>query len=436
MNLIDKETVIVVDTSILNHIIYKNMSIGSKVLDLLIKYKKNIWIPFTVYEEFLKVNADKFVDDKVKSFKKIKSDFTKIHSELENKLKGTFIEINKQDYIHWKNAEKGINLILKQIPEIIQNYGNDGDVNDYKESIYKYYEKVKNFVDDLKINGQVGSDFSTLEILDICEEGKRRYENLIPPGYSDINKKGKSKYNDLFIWKEILKHFKKYEKITEIIFLTEDIKDGNWWNPFIDNKEKRVMHDFLKKEFEELYCDYSEKSYTSIKFMTLEYFWEFCGDELDIQTYISLDEEELIDSLMNKYSFAISEELCSYVTNIPPEDIDEEFYRNNDGEIFYEDLRLLNYQVEITDEGTIEYALSVELDFSMTFAYEDNEGDCFRLGEAELLTSAIILITEEYIKNQESNCYRLISQRKVRTSDFRIENFTYQITTSTNLYDE
>ena len=58
---------------------------------------------------------------------------------------------------------------------------------------------------------------------------------------------------------------------------------------------------------------------------------------------------------MNKYSSAISEELCSYVTNIPPEDIDEEFYRNNDGEIFYEDLRLLNYQVESTDEGTIEW---------------------------------------------------------------------------------
>ena len=79
------------------------------------------------------------------------------------------------------------------------------------------------------------------------DEGKKRYERKIPPGYKDNDKSKRgdnSEYGDYFAWEEILAFSK--EKKTDIIYVTNDQKE-DWWN-IIKGKTLGPRVE-LKKEF-------------------------------------------------------------------------------------------------------------------------------------------------------------------------------------------
>jgi hypothetical protein len=62
----------------------------------------------------------------------------------------------------------------------------------------------------------------------IIEEGKKRYENKIPPGYTDEkNKEGERSFGDLFLWKQVIVKAKNEKK--PIILITDEKKRDWWW---------------------------------------------------------------------------------------------------------------------------------------------------------------------------------------------------------------
>ena len=92
----------------------------------------------------------------------------------------------------------------------------------------------------LGLQFRIGGEFTFGEMMELCKEGKYRYEQQIPPGYKDkSNKKGMSKY-DLFIWKQILKYA--YSVRQDVIFISNDVK-GDWW----DSKYDATRMELLKK---------------------------------------------------------------------------------------------------------------------------------------------------------------------------------------------
>ena len=73
-------------------------------------------------------------------------------------------------------------------------------------------------------DGKVGENYNEEQLEKIYQEGKRRYEQKIPPGYCDENdKKNRSKqeiFGDLIIWKQILDKSKSESK--NIIFVSKN----------------------------------------------------------------------------------------------------------------------------------------------------------------------------------------------------------------------
>ncbi len=107
----------------------------------------------------------------------------------------------------------------------------------------KILELFNRIIDDKRVFEGLTVD----ELYSICSEGKSRYYKEIPPGFKDGKAKdGIDKYNDLILWKEVLKYCRKNDK--NLIFVTDDVKP-DWW---IDDGIKKEFHSFLIKEFKEI----------------------------------------------------------------------------------------------------------------------------------------------------------------------------------------
>lgn len=116
-------------------------------------------------------------------------------------------------------------------------------LEEYKKSIIEKLEKTKNFIPSY-VSDEILNDLSRLfknkkikeftasEIDKIKTEGKSRYENKIPPGYTDAvkSKKGDdvdtNEYGDLIIWKEMIVEARKEKK--PVIFITDERKEDFW----------------------------------------------------------------------------------------------------------------------------------------------------------------------------------------------------------------
>ncbi|MGW9019529.1 PIN-like domain-containing protein, partial [Priestia megaterium] len=93
-------------------------------------------------------------------------------------------------------------------------------------------DPIQKFVDALEERDRIGDPLSSSKLLQIYEEGERRYAYKLPPGYEDIEKNTTDdtrtkQFGDLIIWKCILEKAKLMD--TPLIFVTEDVKE-DWWH--------------------------------------------------------------------------------------------------------------------------------------------------------------------------------------------------------------
>ena len=83
------------------------------------------------------------------------------------------------------------------------------------------------------LEGKIGDDIANEELERLYRDGKKRYDEEVPPGYKDkANKKNegnRSLYGDLIVWNQLLKHAKTIP--SSIIFITDDRKE-DWWYKF------------------------------------------------------------------------------------------------------------------------------------------------------------------------------------------------------------
>lgn len=423
---LNNETKVILDTSVLNHLFTDNIDIGAEVLGVLNLYKENVWIPYTVYDEFLKINNEDLINKKIRDYKKIGSELSNEYEKFNQEIQKIYMNVNKNNYHKWKVSEEKIVNKLKEIKEIIIESKKNIDENEYKKNIQIYLGETQKFVEQLYNNGQVGKKFGANEIIEICKEGSIRYECMLPPGYSDSGKKGIDKYNDLFIWKEIL-NYSRQESIADIIFLTDDNKTGNWWSK---KSNEKTIHEYLKQEFYELNNDVE----INIDFMTLTQFFEYCQGNYNIETCLKLEEEKQIEKLIKIYEDKICDELHSYVVCMDYTEICNEFYKSNDSEVYFGELELCSHSMQVMEQEII-YNINVKLPFSLVIADEDNEGDRFIYGEAELLVSAIIEIKQKYVKNCSIGNYTILTSKVVNEQDFSVDSISYITTSLTDPYD-
>ena len=220
----EKSNLIVFDSNFLLDILRLPTEIAEKYLEAIEKVKEHIFVPYLVGVEFnfnkkkIKIETQEHLNiyqDKVKKVINEKVEYTYnqlLESLLEEKdinfLKNKNQKINALDEIkkgidsyHKLVLDEKEKLIESLCTNIVQRYSTDLDL-------------LSNRIVEL-IGQSVAPKLEQEFIKKVQEEGQKRYDNKIPPGFDDRDgKAGKlrrysdleydKQYGDYIIWKEIL----------------------------------------------------------------------------------------------------------------------------------------------------------------------------------------------------------------------------------------
>jgi|GEM_PF-1550810 len=173
----------------------------------------------------------------------------------------------------------------------------------------EYAKKISN--DDileriLKIfNSKVGKVFDEERLLKIYQEGEKRYNENIPPGFKDKKKGGIRQFGDLVLWHQMIELSKEHK--SDLIFITDDEKDD--WLHIHNGKTigalPALQNEFFKLTGKKIYL------YTASRFI------EKAGEYLNadvakqaIEEVRNLQEEKKLDSFS---SFLADEEIDFYL---------------------------------------------------------------------------------------------------------------------------
>ncbi|MDO4536195.1 MAG: PIN domain-containing protein [Clostridium perfringens] len=242
------DAIIVFDTNVYLNLYEYSPEIADKFIEAIYNIEDSIYIPSTVKREFLRNHKNCWGRQK-KKFKKASENLKNLTDKLSNQL-------NKQlsilDKFNFPKIDELTTNSLKKISELKQIFNEYLKEDDIYEVINKRFlekDKIKELFNKIIDDKRFFEELTVDLLYDICLEGKKRYYNETPPGFKDgKTKDGIDKYNDLILWKEILKYCKENNK--DIIFVTDDVKP-DWW---IDEGGDKEFHYLLYNEFKQITC--------------------------------------------------------------------------------------------------------------------------------------------------------------------------------------
>lgn len=220
-----KNSLIVFDTNYLLDILRLPVGEANKYLKALRHVKNNMYIPYHVALEFnfnkitvkteTKVALDLYKKNVMKQFQILEDEVSGLSLLKSDSMKKTFTD----SMLDMTNEFKG--KFSEELSLQISKSFSDKSI----------YEKlIKN------IENSIGEKYKQDWIKNVEEEGEKRYEKNIPPGFDDSIKNEvlrtyggleyHEKYGDLIIWKDIIETAKKTEK-SKIIFVTNDGKSNS-----------------------------------------------------------------------------------------------------------------------------------------------------------------------------------------------------------------
>ena len=211
-----KDALIVFDANtILNFYRYSDKS-RSEFIALLKNLSQRIWIPEQVAHEYLG-NRSSISGDQTKAYEAANKSINDLRDALHKDRGHPFIDENTMD---------SLSTILAKV---------EGELD---ENNKKQISRIPS--DDIMteivaiFDGRVGQKLTSGELEAIFEEGTKRYEQKVPPGYKDTKKHGnpttpsekRAVFGDLIVWKQTISRAKELSK--PVIFVIDDAKD-DWW---------------------------------------------------------------------------------------------------------------------------------------------------------------------------------------------------------------
>jgi len=217
--------IFVIDTNVLLNLYRFSNDVSLELLKIFKSLANRLWIPYQV--------AWEYHNRRRKVIIKLENSYNNIIKIIDNNLE----DIDNKLKVFKKHPFLDIDYIINKIKKYME--GIKKDLRKKKERFPNWFSKdeIMNKVTEI-FDNKIGKEISKDELTKIYKEGKKRYNNSIPPGYKDgrvdtsevteysNNNKKLATYGDLIIWFEIIKKAKKEKK--PIIFITEDKKE-DWW---------------------------------------------------------------------------------------------------------------------------------------------------------------------------------------------------------------
>lgn len=279
---IDEESLLVVfDTNVLLDLYRLPEETLEHLIDQFDEKLELFWIPKQVYIEYLR-NSERNRNSQINLCKELK---TKVIQNLNN-LEGNVNKIFSNEGKYKSEKFKDFKIILKEDLSTLRSNMKknlkeiEDELNKSNTIVSKDFDIINNFVKAIKAD----TSFSQLELIDIYEEGEKRYKYDISPGFTDKNKNGIDKYGDLIIWKEILRKVNGTQ--CNVIFIQNEKKE-DWWS----GKERNQIPDVLKEEFNN-----ATLSGSNLYMMNFDEFLNHFATMLDING-------TSIDKIMNMRNF-------------------------------------------------------------------------------------------------------------------------------------
>jgi len=239
-----EKAVFVFDTNVLLNLYRYSAKTRNSLLAAFESFKERVWIPYQVAYEYMRKRCE-VIYETVQRYDQFKKEIDIFTGKAIDTLRLTSVDEEVSELtrylIKWLDSNKDRNLLV---------------LSAEKDEIL---DKILTIFD-----GRVGNNIDAAELERIKEEGKGRYEKLIPPGYKDDKKKkGQEDDNgDLIIWKQIIKYAK--ENGTGVVYVTHDQKE-DWWN-IVKGKtigpRVELRKEFMKETGQEFHM-YSMNSFIS-----------------------------------------------------------------------------------------------------------------------------------------------------------------------------
>lgn len=389
------EHLIVLDTNVLLELYRQPANISLDVIDALKEIQNRIYVPRQVYDEYLK-HFHKICGDEKKRYKKITRDLTDYLKNLQKDIATKIGEYRKHNYTDISKLQSDLNEEIDKAQNIIASFEENHNVEIQLNIDFLENDRVKEFVDLLHSQGQIGEKLSFSKKLLLLQEGQIRYDNLIPPGFLDYAKGGEEKYGDLFVWKDIIAIAK--AKNSNILFVCNDTKE-DWWE-----KNKNTPID-LRKELDDEFKEIN--SSLSINFLTLDKFFSYLAEELKLgmsKSALQLSALDDIKNILANYESKIYKDVDEYLMTINVREGLDENLEIGDKNIYWS---ITDVSVEKENKNILYY---VNLDISVlaNLAYQEKDGYPYNAGKIAIaLTEQAEISMEEYSTINEMKKYNI-----------------------------
>lgn len=385
-----KSHLIVLDTNIFLELYRQPANISIDVIEALSKILNNLYMPRQVYDEYIR-NYQTVCGSEKKKYQKVSRELTESVRKLQDDISSKTNEYRKHNYSDITKLQTDLNNKIDDIQSIIKTFESDHKIEISLNLDFLNNDKVKEFVDLLKDQKRIGTIIPFSEKLAILQEGKIRFDNLLPPGFKDCEKEGADKYGDLLVWKDIIKVAK--EQNVNIIFVCNDIKE-DWWEK--DRENPIELRNELLVEFKET------NAYLNIHFLTLDKFFSYIAEELQVSKSKSALQLTALDDariLLDEYYDDIYTKVGEVLIDVNVEkELDEEFIEIGDEDIYWE---IENVSVDKV-EKIITYYIDLNVSVIADLLYREPGDYPYPAGVVALYFNGKIEITKEEYANRSS----------------------------------
>lgn len=385
------EHLIVLDTTILLELYRKPANISLDIIKAFKEILDRVYIPRQVYDEYLR-NYHKVSGNEKSKYQNVRSELYKTVIDLQENITSKITEYRKHDYTDISKLQDDLDEKIKGIKDVVKEFEHNHKQESERNLDFILNDKVKEFVDLLMEQGNVGMPIPFSQILPILQEGKIRFENSIPPGYEDNKKDGITRYGDLFIWKNIIEVAK--ERNVNILFVCNDVKE-DWWEK--DREIPIELRRELLEEFKEI------NPLLEIHFLTMNKFFSYIAEELQIgqsKSALQLSAMDYVEKNLDQYDDVIESEVGNFLASINVDDMLGGEYVSDSGEakIYWS---IKDVSVDKQDKDIFYY---IDLDISIlgdSMSVEDEKNSCSVGKIAVALDGKVKLRTEEYSEENQ-----------------------------------